>query len=308
MEPERFDDEHDLLGHKGFADILEKFIEIEQLFVPGGLVLSLSSPYGTGKTTFLKLWKAELEACEDEKLDAGDCEASDGKPLVVMLNAWDSDYVGDPLFAIVSSLVEAINDSAEPERGKPIMEAAKDIGWFAVGMAGQLAGKILINPISAGDFAEKKKAARAVEKEPELPADAFSVYEARKSAMEHLKTAIGKFIIDTRPTVWFFVDELDRCRPDYAISYLETIKHIFDIEGAVFILAADRRHLENSAKKAFGPQLTFDEYYRKFVHREVALPEIPEERYARIAETYVDRYLSKDGLRFCFMKSRALDH
>ncbi|GAI99518.1 unnamed protein product, partial [marine sediment metagenome] len=28
------------------------------------------------------------------------------------------------------------------------------------------------------------------------------------------------------PNILIFVDEIDRCRPDYAISYLETIKHV----------------------------------------------------------------------------------
>jgi predicted KAP-like P-loop ATPase len=44
--------------------------------------------------------------------------------------------------------------------------------------------------------------------------------------------------------ILFLVDELDRCRSDYAISYLQTIKHIFDIKAAVFLLAADRKHLD----------------------------------------------------------------
>jgi hypothetical protein len=102
--------------------------------------------------------------------------------------------------------------------------------------------------------------------------------------------------------VLFLVDELDRCRPDYAISYLETIKHIFDVQGAVFILAADRQHLENSAKTAFGSDLDFEEYYRKFVHREVSLPPISEEGYGRLASAYVSHYLERDGLRNCFME------
>jgi hypothetical protein len=92
-----------------------------------------------------------------------------------------------------------------------------------------------------------------------------------------------------------------RCRPDYAITYLETIKHIFDIKGAVFILAADRQQLENSAKTAFGLELDFEEYYRKFVHREVTLPPISNSGYRRLADKYVSYYLEREGSRVCFM-------
>ncbi|NDI77146.1 MULTISPECIES: P-loop NTPase fold protein [Psychrilyobacter] len=31
------------------------------------------------------------------------------------------------------------------------------------------------------------------------------------------------------------VDELDRCRLDFAITVLETIKHMFDINNIIFI-------------------------------------------------------------------------
>ena len=70
--------------------------------------------------------------------------------------------------------------------------------------------------------------------------------------MGTLKNAVREIVSSSSPRAFFIVDELDRCRPDYAITYLETIKHIFDIKGAVFILAADRQQLENSAKTAFG--------------------------------------------------------
>jgi len=76
---------------------------------------------------------------------------------------------------------------------------------------------------------------------------------------------------------------------------------VFDIQGAVFILAADREQLKNSAKTAFGPNLDFEEYYRKFIHREVALPPISDDGYKQLNAAYLDHYLEKDGLRNCFM-------
>jgi hypothetical protein len=120
--------------------------------------------------------------------------------------------------------------------------------------------------------------------------------------MDSLKGEIETFVAASESGVLFLVDELDRCRPDYAITYLETIKHIFDIKGAVFILAADRQQLENSAKTAFGPNLDFEEYYRKFIHREITLPKITEAGYKRLASKYVAYYLEREGERHCFMK------
>ncbi len=283
MDISTFDD--DLLDLSAFAKRLENFIEVERHFVQGGLVVALSSKFGSGKTTFLKMWKTALENSEKEN----------ERPLVIDLNAWESDYYGDPLFAIISSLVASIQDNGRS--ADSLISATKDVGWFATAIGGQIVKKVTgIDAVAAGDLAEKKKANREG-----LPSDTFSIYQGRKDAMAQLQDVIKGFVTASEPRVVFLVDELDRCRPDYAISYLETIKHIFDVRGAVFVLAADRQQLENSARIAFGQNLDFDEYYRKFVHREVTLPPISGSGYRELALKYVSHYLEQDGLRHCYM-------
>lgn len=281
--------DEDLFGLENFARRLEEFIATEIEFVEGSLVIALTSKYGSGKTTFLNMWKSSLES---------DGEDTD-RPLVISLNAWESDYYGDPLFAIISGMVACMQQKGRsPET---LVNAAKDVGWFATAIGSQIVNKITgIDTIAAGEIAEKKKAIRD---EPiKHGTDTFSMYEGRKNAMKSLKDAVGEFVFTSNSKILFFVDELDRCRPDYAITYLETIKHIFDVKGAVFIITADRQQLENSAKTAFGADLDFEEYYRKFVHREVKLPPISESGYRRIASKYVDYYLEREGSRFCFME------
>lgn len=258
--------EEDLFGLEEFSKRLEKFIETEHHFVDGGLVISLSAAYGTGKTTFLNMWRSAMIAADNKKR------------IVVSLNAWESDYIGDPLFSIISALAHTFSDAGKDVSN--VVEAAKDIGWFVTGIGSQIATKFTgINAVEAGELAEKKKKGR---QELITIPDAFSEFEKRKAAMHSLKKAIQDLIESESPSVLFLVDELDRCRPDYAITYLETIKHIFDISGAVFILTADRHQLENSAKTAFGQDLDFNEYYRKFVHREITLPPISVIGYGKI--------------------------
>lgn len=286
MKISTFDD--DLLELKDFAERLEHFINIEQQYVEGGLVVGLSSSFGTGKSTFFQMWMSEIQERQ-----------SNESPLAILLNAWESDYYGDPLFAIISALVDKIKKGGKS--AAKIIDAAKDIGWFSTAIGGQVVKKFTgIDAIEAGDLAEKKRKGRD-EKILEY-SDTFSIYEGRKNAMHSLREALIEFIDSENQKIIFLVDELDRCRPDYAISYLETIKHIFDIRGTVFLLAADRKHLENSAKTAFGAELDFNEYYRKFIHRETTLPEISENSYKRIASKYVGFYLQKEEGRNCFME------
>ena len=279
----------DLLSLQDFAKRLEKFILVESDYVEGSLVIGLSSKFGSGKTTFLKMWMTSIQEDKDKEY----------KPLVVFLNAWESDYYGDPLFAIISALIDGLEKKGAS--AKKLVDAAKDVGWFAFTIGGQVVKKITgIDVFEAGEIASTKNSERH-NKTP-LSYDAFSFYEARKNAMLSLKITIKDFVDNTEPKVLFLVDELDRCRPDYAISYLETIKHIFDVKGAVFLLAADRQQLENSAKSAFGADLDFDEYYRKFIHREISLPEISDDKYRLLASKYVRFYLKGNGHRKCFMQ------
>lgn len=283
--------EEDLLGLEGFAKRLESFIATEHDYVEDSLVLALTSKFGSGKTTFLQMWKTSLERAEDKT----------NKPLVILLNAWESDYYGDPLFAIISALVEHLETGGHS--AATLVNAAKDFGWFATAIGSQVVKKMTgIDPVAAGELAEKKKKKKKQQDALEILPDTFSIYQGRKAAMESLKEAIRKFVAASEPRVLFLVDELDRCRPDYAITYLETIKHIFDIKGTVFLLAADRQQLENSAKTAFGPNLDFEEYYRKFIHREITLPPISEAGYNKLASKYVNYYLERESSRHCFMK------
>jgi predicted KAP-like P-loop ATPase len=62
----------------------------------------------------------------------------------------------------------------------------------------------------------------------------FTSFFDKKKALKELKKSITDSINKNNQNILIFVDELDRCRPDYAISYLETIKHIFDIKGLIF--------------------------------------------------------------------------
>jgi len=136
--------EDDLIGLKDFADRLEKFIAVEQNYVEGSLVISLSSKYGSGKSSFLQMWKSSIESSADDK------------PILISLNAWESDYYGDPLFAVVSALINCTQDAGESVR--KLSNAAKDLGWFATAIAGQVIKKATgIDPVAAGKVAESKK-------------------------------------------------------------------------------------------------------------------------------------------------------
>ena len=79
------------------------------------------------------------------------------------------------------------------------------------------------------------------------------------------------------------IDELDRTRPSYAVEFLETLKHFFDVKNIVFILAVNKKQLEASVQCLYG-NINFDEYYRKFASQNIELPYFEES---------IENYISK---------------
>ena len=49
-----------------------------------------------------------------------------------------------------------------------------------------------------------------------------------------------------------FIDELDRCRPTFAIETLEVVKHFFNVPNVVFVFSLDMNQLQKSIKTIYG--------------------------------------------------------
>lgn len=283
----------DALGLKPFCKKLEEYLIVDHDFVEGSLVVSLNAEFGFGKSTFLKMWENDLKARTEDAPET---------PLVINLNAWESDYYDEPLLPIISVLIEAIEAQIEDPKKDPkfqkLKDAAKDVAWFSLGIANSIIKEGLkIDVIKAGEFAEKKADARQEDQEAVRP-DLLDDYQKRRDALWDLKRLLKEFLEGDTPKAFIFIDELDRCRPNYAVSYLETIKHVFDINGLVFILAVDYEHLQNSAKSLYGRDLKFPEYFRKFVHRSFDLPEPSNSKREEYARRLADFYLHNKTTRF----------
>jgi hypothetical protein len=99
-----------------------------------------------------------------------------------------------------------------------------------------------------------------------------------KLAVEHLKTALASLISTLRadgaqPPVFVIIDEIDRCRPTYAIKLFEEIKHLLDVDGLVFVFGTNQRALAKSVAGAYGPEFDGWLYLRRLINRTYRLKE-----------------------------------
>lgn len=86
------------------------------------------------------------------------------------------------------------------------------------------------------------------------------------------------------------IDELDRCRPNYALDVLEVIKHIFNVEKITFIISADSKQINESIRHCYGPGIDSQRYLEKFFDLRLTFPEV-DDRDRSVLELY-SAYLS----------------
>ena len=231
--------EGDALGRKEMAANVASIIAD-----PRGLsTISIHGGWGTGKTFFLTRLRWHLKENDFES---------------IYFNAWQDDFLHDPLLAILGQLAEVFKDTGFRELGTAALEAG-----------GRLIRRIpsaVVEKIAGGRMAD------ALDQEPSL----FELYEKHVESRDVLKQKLrelGAKVAEKhndRPLV-FIIDELDRCRPSFAIELMERVKHIFDLPNLLFIFGVHRDEMAKSLESVYG-NIDSDTYLRRFFDLELSLP------------------------------------
>lgn len=228
------------------------------------MVISIDSEWGTGKTTFVKMWKQYLENMKYETL---------------YFNAWESDFVDDPFIAFVNEFADILKEHPKLDS---FVQASKNVlrGIVPGVLKVATAGILDIDKIDLGAETEKTIIAYS----EKLADDQLKRYKNTKNAMKEFRKVLIEFIEskvnDTGKPIVFFIDELDRCRPDFSVQLLEKLKHLFNIKGLIFVLAIDKKELCNSIRAIYSNDMNVNGYLARFIDVEYTLPEPKPELYA----------------------------
>ncbi|MBQ0795210.1 P-loop NTPase fold protein [Zhongshania sp.] len=223
------------------------------------IVMSVNAPWGHGKTTFLEMLHADLKL--------NNCKS-------VFFSAWETDFANDPLLAFLGEINQEINSLITGDE-------EKSHAWNSAKKAGVHILKkgipALVKLGTAGIIdAEKILEDEAVKLSESLSKDLIDEYSKNKGAIFEFKENLRKVLTSESgepENLYIFVDELDRCRPTYAIELLERIKHLLDIDGLVFVLAMDKEQLSHSVKAIYGNEFESKGYLKRFIDIEYALPD-----------------------------------
>lgn len=262
---------NDMLGRKVSAENLTLLLQsLNQPFV-----MSLNGSWGTGKTTFVKMWKGLLEQKGH---------------ICFYFNAWQNDFADDPLVALIGEIKNAIDnrsvDAADSSSKITKLSNAKEVGSKIVKAVSPLLLRVLTQGLldhqAIKDFLPGKDSTEAVaEFVEEHSRKRIEAYQEAQKSLMNFRKHLSRFADEvtgngsvTSPIV-FFVDELDRCRPSFAIALLERIKHCFDVPGFAFVLSVDREQLSHTIRAQYGAGIDANGYLRRFLDFEWALPSKP---------------------------------
>ncbi len=260
---------YDQLKRKDYVENITRLIQSTS----EPFVLSINAQWGDGKTTFIKMLSQHLK--------------NKGHPCIYF-NAWETDFADDPLICFINEIDIYIDDVAfkgsQPKKRqifKKIKGISKQLSILAAPLIIKFASQGLLDLETIKKFMELDEEGQ---KEIENLFSNFaqkkiSDYSEQKRSVESFKTnleELAKKLTSRRnkkaPLV-LFVDELDRCRPSYAIKLLEDIKHLFSVSGIVFVLGIDRDQLSHMVKSLYGHDMDADGYLRRFIDIEFHLPE-----------------------------------
>jgi len=262
---------HDSFNRRQLAENLTNLIRAAS----DGCVISIDAAWGDGKTTFIQLWRHQLEL--DEKF------------IPVYYDAFAHDFSSNPFISISATIHEClknagISSTSKEENKEQVRNLAKAGKKLAINLlaagASHGASALTAGLVSADTIAKTfGDAAKNVTEEvfSATSLDPYSLYSDQENLIGKYKDLMKEILSQdgNNRKVIVFIDELDRCRPDFSVEVIEKLKHLFEIQNVFFIISFNRKQMLKTIKSVYGVDEDDAEvYFQKFIHVETRLPSI----------------------------------
>lgn len=219
--------------------------------------LVIDGQWGTGKTEFCQKTKNLIKESYEGKLDCA------------YIDAFQDDHTDDPLIPLIAAIYELIDDESKKIF---FLNKAKAILRYGV-KASVRAGFAWVLRAEADTLEQNYQ--EELEKVVNDGSNAvieglIKDHQEAKKDIDNLKNILQEITKDKKLII--FIDELDRCKPSFAIAILETIKHVFDVENVKFILVTNYQQMKASVRHCYGSAIDAHRYLDKFIKFKFYLP------------------------------------
>ena len=220
----------------------------------GSISVAVDGKWGSGKTFFIKQCKLVLDCLNDEN------DSSEKRKILevvtqgkteklskisyksVYFDAWKNDSDIDPIVSLSKSIATTTFN---------IKTKAKSIAF----KAGEQLVKIAVEKIAKIDIGSL-----------------LDIFQTEENTEAEFKKELASLIPKDGRLV-IFIDELDRCRPVYAVKLLERVQHFFDNEKITFVFAVNLYELKNTIQKLYGSNFNGDRYLDRFFDFVMSIPD-----------------------------------
>ena len=239
-----------------FADILDAIDDSCSIAVDGS--------WGSGKTFFVNQVKLFLEAnnvfvsslSEDDraiilsewKRFHNDKEPEYQAQVAVYYDAWENDNDEDPMLSLIYAILKDVDND---------FTIAKDANCFGIAssLLEYFTGKkwdALIDGFRSEDPLSELRKSKAID--------------------EKIKEFLDSLLEERGNRLVVFIDELDRCKPSYAVRLLERIKHYFANDRITFVFSVNTYELQHTIKRYYGDEFDACRYLDRFFDLRVSIP------------------------------------
>ena len=258
-----------------FADILNSLEDNCSLAIDGS--------WGSGKTFFVNQVKMFLDANnefigETDNEDKAtiisvwkrlhrNCEPEYQPHVSVYYDAWENGNDSDPVLSLIYTILKNVNEDFSVPNDSSFIKIAANILEFFTGKD----WNALIDGFRSEDPLDELKKAKAIE--------------------EEIKRFLDALLEERGNRLVVFIDELDRCKPSYAVRLLERIKHYFSNDRITFVFSINTNELQHTIKRYYGDEFDACRYLDRFFDLRVALPPVNLEAFYRSIDFNSSRYL-----------------
>ena len=250
-------------------------------------IIAISGAWGSGKTTFVKMLIDVLTKEEMPEQDNNTNEFTKSHKIdeddVAYFDAWKNDFDARPIIQFaqfVTSVctkdkhVDAKQTDAEQADAEQTDAEQTDAEQTDAEQtdAEQTDAEQNFNSLLSGlyshiygDGVKSSDTKKIDDKKTDMPIIQL---------MEQIQNDLKKYIEEPKHrTIVIVIDELDRCKPTFAIDLLEIVKHLFNVKGIVFIFALDMHQLQHSVKRVYGIDFDAIGYLERFFDYTTLLPQ-----------------------------------
>lgn len=239
----------------------------------GSCSIALDAQWGNGKTFFVKQAKMVLEAFNphtnaitgEEKeqikrvfsqyIGSGDSAFNLQPEVCVYYDAWSNDNDIDPVLSLVYEIVRDTSSDYSFKKSRDCVKIAASIIEFFTGR-------------DAKDFVELMRGE-----------DPLSEIRSQKDIHAVVEDFLASFLPEQGNRLVVFIDELDRCKPRYAVQLLERIKHYFSNDRITFVFSVNVGELQHTIRSHYGEGFDASRYLDRFFDYRMTLPPTDMTRY-----------------------------